>query len=57
MDRQMPSVRHDRIRPAADDPRTVVGRLQSWDRCAADYAEVAEAVSRLALLSEEDLLE
>ncbi|MER5361668.1 zf-HC2 domain-containing protein [Streptomyces sp. NPDC002785] len=41
----------------AGETRGVAGHLQSCDRCAADYVEVAEAVSLLALLSEEDLLE
>ncbi|MFB6713633.1 MULTISPECIES: zf-HC2 domain-containing protein [unclassified Streptomyces] len=41
----------------ADETRTVSRHLQSCDRCAADYVEVAEAVSLLALLSADDLLE
>ncbi|WP_072488947.1 zf-HC2 domain-containing protein [Streptomyces atratus] len=41
----------------AGETRTVSCHLQSCDRCAADYVEVAEAVSLLALLREEDLLE
>ncbi|MFH8473894.1 zf-HC2 domain-containing protein [Streptomyces sp. NPDC018000] len=41
----------------AGETRSVAGHLRSCDRCAADYVEVAEAVSLLALLSEEDLLE
>ncbi|MFB8038354.1 zf-HC2 domain-containing protein [Streptomyces sp. NPDC056004] len=41
----------------AGETRTVSRHLQSCDRCAADYVEAAEAVSLLALLREEDLLE
>ncbi|MFD0341952.1 zf-HC2 domain-containing protein [Streptomyces sp. NPDC127117] len=41
----------------ADETRTVSRHLQSCDRCTADYVEVAEAVSLLALVREEDLLE
>ncbi|MEV5200798.1 zf-HC2 domain-containing protein [Streptomyces sp. NPDC053720] len=41
----------------ADETCTVSRHLQSCDRCAADYVEAAEAVSLLALLREEDLLE
>lgn len=41
----------------ADETRTVSRHLRSCDRCAADYMEVAEAVSLLALLREEDLPE
>lgn len=39
------------------ETRAVCRHLQYCDHCAADYVEVAEAVSLLALLSEEDLLE
>ncbi|MFD4947816.1 zf-HC2 domain-containing protein [Streptomyces sp. NPDC058239] len=39
------------------ETRTVSRHLQSCDRCAADYMEVAEAVSLLALITVEDLLE
>ncbi|MEU6014259.1 zf-HC2 domain-containing protein [Streptomyces sp. NPDC047515] len=42
---------------AADETRMVSRHLQSCDRCAADYVEVAEAASLLALLSVDDLLE
>ncbi|WP_405682793.1 zf-HC2 domain-containing protein [Streptomyces sp. NBC_00057] len=41
----------------AGETRTVSRHLQSCDRCAADYMEVAEAVSLLALITVEDLLE
>ncbi|MFF9508440.1 zf-HC2 domain-containing protein [Streptomyces sp. NPDC014724] len=41
----------------AEETRTVSRHLQSCDRCAADYVEAAEAVSLLALLSVDDLLE
>ncbi|WP_327371626.1 zf-HC2 domain-containing protein [Streptomyces sp. NBC_01217] len=41
----------------AGETRAVCRHLQYCDHCAADYVEVAEAVSLLALLSEEDLLE
>jgi anti-sigma factor RsiW len=39
------------------EARLVSQHLQDCDGCAADYVEVAETVSLLALLSEEDLLE
>ncbi|MEU9205548.1 zf-HC2 domain-containing protein [Streptomyces sp. NPDC048332] len=42
--------------PAAE-ARTVARHLRSCDRCAADYAALAEAAALLALLTEEDLLE
>ncbi|MFE9857150.1 zf-HC2 domain-containing protein [Streptomyces sp. NPDC005780] len=42
--------------PAAE-ARAVARHLQSCDRCAADYAAVAEAAALLPLLTEEDLLE
>ncbi|MEV6164795.1 zf-HC2 domain-containing protein [Streptomyces sp. NPDC052052] len=41
----------------AEENRVVAGHLRVCDRCAADYVEVAGAVSLLALLGEEDLLE
>ncbi|MFJ8849848.1 zf-HC2 domain-containing protein [Streptomyces sp. NPDC102437] len=41
----------------AGETRTVSRHLQTCDRCAADYVEAAEAVSLLALLRAEDLLE
>ncbi|MFB6813849.1 zf-HC2 domain-containing protein [Streptomyces sp. NPDC056347] len=41
----------------AGETREVSRHLQSCDRCAADYVAAAEAVSLLALLREEDLLE
>ncbi|MFF1648272.1 zf-HC2 domain-containing protein [Streptomyces sp. NPDC058240] len=41
----------------ASETRAVSRHAQSCDRCAADYVEVAEAVSLLALLREENLLE
>lgn len=40
-----------------DETRPVSGHLQRCDACAAAYVEVADAVSLLALLSEDDLLE
>ncbi|MFE9816153.1 zf-HC2 domain-containing protein [Streptomyces sp. NBC_00236] len=42
--------------PAAE-ACTVARHLQNCDRCAADYAAVAEAAALLPLLTEEDLLE
>nr|WSW65088.1 zf-HC2 domain-containing protein [Streptomyces sp. NBC_00995] len=42
--------------PAAQ-ARTVARHLWSCDRCAADYAAVAEAATLLPLLTEEDLIE
>ncbi|MER6120140.1 zf-HC2 domain-containing protein [Streptomyces sp. NPDC001743] len=42
--------------PAAE-AHTVARHLQTCDRCAADYVEVAAAAALLPLLSEEDLLE
>ncbi|MFF2959113.1 zf-HC2 domain-containing protein [Streptomyces sp. NPDC057963] len=39
------------------ETRAVSRHLLGCDRCAADYVEVAEAVSLLALLGEQDLLE
>ncbi|MET7367772.1 zf-HC2 domain-containing protein [Streptomyces sp. NPDC005566] len=42
---------------AADESGPVAGHLQRCDACAAAYVEVADAVSLLALLSEDDLLE
>ncbi|TXS48307.1 zf-HC2 domain-containing protein [Streptomyces sp. OR43] len=42
--------------PAAE-ARTVARHLTSCERCAADYAAVAEAAALLPLLTEEDLLE
>ncbi|MEU3225576.1 zf-HC2 domain-containing protein [Streptomyces sp. NPDC006976] len=42
--------------PAAE-ARTVARHLSRCDRCAADYAAVAEAAQLLALVREEDLLE
>ncbi|MFJ7497049.1 zf-HC2 domain-containing protein [Streptomyces sp. NPDC097727] len=41
----------------AGETRAVSRHLQSCDRCAADYMEVAEAVPLLALINVEDLLE
>lgn len=41
----------------AGETRTVSRHLQSCDRCAAGYVEAVEAVSLLALLRAEDLLE
>lgn len=45
------------MRSRPHETRTVSRHLQSCDRCAADYMEVAEAVSLLALITVEDLLE
>ncbi|MET9593913.1 zf-HC2 domain-containing protein [Streptomyces sp. NPDC006516] len=42
---------------AADESVLVAGHLQRCEPCAAAYVEVADAVSLLALLSVEDLLE
>ncbi|MFF1837658.1 zf-HC2 domain-containing protein [Streptomyces sp. NPDC058231] len=39
------------------EARPVARHLQSCDGCAADYLEVAEAVSLLGLLGAKDLLE
>ncbi|MGW0790646.1 zf-HC2 domain-containing protein [Streptomyces sp. NPDC002911] len=41
----------------ADESGTVARHLQRCGACAADYVEVADAVSLLALLSADDLLE
>lgn len=41
----------------AEEARTVARHLLTCDRCAADYAAVAEAAALLPLLTEEDLLE
>ncbi|MER5495805.1 MULTISPECIES: zf-HC2 domain-containing protein [unclassified Streptomyces] len=41
----------------AGETREVCRHLQTCDGCAADYVQVAEAVSLLALLGEEELLE
>ncbi|WNI20870.1 zf-HC2 domain-containing protein [Streptomyces sp. ITFR-16] len=41
----------------AEEARAVARHLRGCDRCAADYAAVAEAADLLALLREEDLLE
>lgn len=41
----------------ADEAHAVARHLRTCDRCAADYAAVAEAADLLSLLTEEDLLE
>ncbi|MEU8706530.1 zf-HC2 domain-containing protein [Streptomyces sp. NPDC048565] len=41
----------------ADECRSVARHLQRCEACAEDYVEVAEAVSLLALLNMDDLLE
>ncbi|HEY9440784.1 MAG TPA: zf-HC2 domain-containing protein [Streptomyces sp.] len=41
----------------AEESRLVEAHLRTCPLCAADYAEVADAVSLLALLNEEDLSE
>ncbi|MFD4029367.1 zf-HC2 domain-containing protein [Streptomyces sp. NBC_01102] len=42
---------------SAEETGPVARHLQRCDTCAAAYVEVADAVSLLALLDEEDLLE